>query len=132
MLKGDEMLSLRLFVSILSVVILSATAAHSDPVRLGAQSLKKLFPGHYEARVKGYKILFSAHRGGKLVGQAFGRSDRGKWFVKGRRLCMAWQNWTKGKVKCGSVSRQNNWYIAHDADGQVLLFRPASVLAASQ
>ena len=123
---------LRNLASILSVLVVISVPAQADTVRLSAQSIKNLFPGHYEARVKGYKILFSAHRGGKLVGQAFGRTDRGKWSVRGRRLCMAWRKWTEGKVKCGSVSKQGKWYVASDAEGQVLSFRPVSVLALSE
>jgi len=121
--------SLRSFVYILALLASSSTTAQADTVRLSAQSIKNLFPGHYEARVKGYKVLFSAHRGGKLVGQAFGREDRGKWFVKGRRLCVVWRQWTKGEAKCGSVSKRGKWYVANDAKGQMLSFRPVSVLA---
>ncbi len=120
---------LRSFTSILAFLALISMPAQADTLRLGAKSIKNLFPGHYEARVRGYKVLFSAHRGGKLVGQAFGRQDRGKWFVKGSRLCVAWRKWTKGKVKCGSVSKRGMWYVASDAKGQVLSFRSVSVVA---
>ena len=123
---------LRLSAAALSLLILSSVTTQADTVRLGAQAIKNLFPGHYEARVKGYKVLFSAHRGGKLVGQAFGRTDKGKWFVKGRHLCMAWRKWTKGKAKCGSVSKRGEWYVANDTTGQVLSFRPVSVVALSE
>lgn len=120
---------LRSFTSILAFLALISMPAQADTLRLGAKSIKNLFPGHYEARVRGYKVLFSAHRGGKLVGQAFGRQDRGKWFVKGSRLCVAWRKWTKGKVKCGSVSKRGMWYVASDAKGQVLSFRSVSMVA---
>ncbi|NNE24275.1 MAG: hypothetical protein HKN11_16875 [Rhizobiales bacterium] len=120
---------MRSFTSILAFLALISMPAQADTLRLGAKSIKNLFPGHYEARVRGYKVLFSAHRGGKLVGQAFGRQDRGKWFVKGSRLCVAWRKWTKGKVKCGSVSKRGMWYVASDAKGQVLSFRSVSVVA---
>lgn len=120
---------LRSFASILALLAVFSMTAQADTLRLGAQSIKNLFPGHYEARVQGYKVLFSAHRGGKLVGQAFGREDRGKWYVKGSRLCVAWRKWTKGKAKCGTVSKRGKWYVASDAKGQMLSFRPVSVLA---
>lgn len=120
---------LRSFASMVTLLALSSMPAQADTLRLGPQSIRNLFPGHYEARVQGYKILFSAHRSGKLVGQAFGRQDRGKWYVKGSRLCVVWRKWTKGKAKCGSVAKRGMWYLASDAKGQMLSFRPVSVLA---
>ena len=126
------MLSLRSVASVMAILGLLSTTVQADGIRLNAKSVKSLFPGQYEARVKGYKILFSAHRGGNLAGQAFGQEDRGRWFVKGNRLCMVWRKWTEGKPKCGSISRQGNWFIANNTKGQLLKFRPVSVVALNQ
>lgn len=120
---------LTLIACVVATTAAFSMAAQADTIRLSTTSIKNLFPGHYEARVKGYRVLFSARRGGKLVGQAFGREDRGKWYVKGNRLCVAFRQWTNGKAKCGSVSKRGKWYVASDAKGKVLSFRPVSVLA---
>jgi len=126
------MLLLRSGASVVAILGLLFTSAQADGVLLNAQSIKNLFPGQYEARFKGYKVVFSAHRDGRLVGQAFGKEDRGKWFLRGNQACMTWKKWTEGKPECGSISRQGNWLVANNKNGQMLKFRPVPVVAQTQ
>ena len=124
-------MSSRFLASAIAVLVFSSVSAAADTVPLQSQSIKNLFSGQFEARVMGYKLRFSAYQSGKLIGQAFGREDRGKWFVKDDRLCVIWRQWTRGKPKCGAVSKQGKWYVASDAKGKMLSFRPVSVLASN-
>jgi hypothetical protein len=103
------------------------SAAQAEGSRLSASSIKKLFPGQYEATVRGYKLLFTASSDGRLAGWSFGREDNGRWFLRGHTLCVVWQQWTEGKSKCAYVSRAGVWLVARDRSGELLKFRPVSV-----
>jgi hypothetical protein len=63
-------------------------------VRRSQEISTKIFPGQFEAKVKGYRVFFSGSRGGKLRGEAYGRQDEGRWYAKGGKLCVAWNDWT--------------------------------------
>ena len=95
--------------AIASVLAISSVAAVFSAAEAGDRSLKAkdirgLFPGKYEARVQGYKVVIHARGNGALAGAAFNRTDKGRWWVKGNRLCVSWSNWTSGKATCGSVN----------------------------
>ena len=107
-----------------SLGVLSASA-EANGGRLDAPSITKLFPGQFEARVRGYQIQIVARGDGGLSGRAFGRIDQGQWFLQNDRLCVAWRRWTEGKAKCGVVSLYGEWLVASNEDGPVLKFRPA-------
>lgn len=90
---------------------------------LGRSDITKLFPGQFEAQVKGYRVSFTGSRGGSLSGVAYGQQDKGRWFMKGSALCVAWEKWTKGEAKCGRITQQGGWYVASSNEGEVLKFR---------
>ena len=94
---------------------------------LNGQAVKQLFPGQFEASVKGYRVFFSGTKGGRLHGVAYGREDQGRWYMSGSKLCVAWNDWTKGKALCGALTQKSGWYVAVAADGTVLKFRRAEV-----
>ncbi len=96
-------------------------AAHAGS--LDGAAVAKLFPGQFEAKVKGYRVFFRGTRGGALHGEAYGRQDKGRWYAKGNKLCVVWTDWTKGKPMCGAILQQNGWYVATSAEGDVLKFR---------
>ena len=58
-----------------------APASQAYAGSLDGGGIKSLFPGYFEATVQGYRILFSGYRDGSLQGEAYGRQDRGRWFV---------------------------------------------------
>mgnify|MGYP001013342711 FL=1 len=90
---------------------------------LARSEVTKLFPGQFEAQVKGYRVNFTGSRGGSIVGVAYGQQDTGRWFMKGSALCVAFDKWTKGEAKCGRISQQGGWYVAKGNGGDVLKFR---------
>jgi hypothetical protein len=90
---------------------------------LGKGEVTKLFPGQFEAQVKGYRVSFAGTRGGTLSGRAYGQQDKGRWYMQGTALCVVWTKWTKGKAHCGEIQRQGGWYVAMNGNGEVLKFR---------
>ena len=90
---------------------------------LARSEVTKLFPGQFEAQVKGYRVNFTGSRGGSIVGVAYGQQDTGRWYMKGSALCVAFDKWTKGEAKCGRISQQGGWYVAQGNGGDVLKFR---------
>ncbi|WP_374332106.1 hypothetical protein [Aestuariivirga sp.] len=90
---------------------------------LARSEVTKLFPGQFEAQVKGYRVNFTGTRGGSITGVAYGQQDTGHWYMKGSSLCVAFDKWTKGEAKCGRISQQGGWYVASSSDGDVLKFR---------
>jgi hypothetical protein len=94
---------------------------------LNGQAVKQLFPGQFEASVKGYRVFFSGTKGGRLRGVAYGREDVGRWYMSGAQLCVTWNDWTDGKPICGVINQKSGWYVAKAKDGTVLKFRRAEV-----
>lgn len=106
---------------------LLATASQASAGNLDGSGIKGLFPGYFEATVQGYRILFAGYRDGSLRGEAYGRHDRGRWFVRGNDICVSWEQWTKAKMTCGSISQQDGWFIASGGGNEILKFRRARV-----
>lgn len=107
---------------------LIGAAAFSLAAPAGAGPLAKsdiagLFPGQFEAKVKGYRVSFTGTRSGSLHGVAYGQQDKGRWYMQGSSLCVVWSKWTKGKPHCGQISQKGGWYVATGGSGEVLRFR---------
>ncbi len=98
-------------------------SAQAEAGSLGKGEVAKLFPGQFEAKVKGYRVAFAGSRGGSLSGSAYGQQDKGRWYMQGSALCVVWTKWTKGKAHCGQIVRQGGWYVAMSSEGEVLKFR---------
>jgi hypothetical protein len=98
-------------------------ASLAEAAPLARSEVTKLFPGQFEAQVKGYRVNFTGSRGGSITGVAYGQQDTGRWFMKGSALCVSFDKWTKGEAKCGRISQQGGWYVASSSDGDVLKFR---------
>lgn len=98
-------------------------AASAEAGSLGRTDVAKIFPGQFEAQVKGYRVNFSGLRGGALSGVAYGQQDKGRWFMKGSSLCVSWEKWTKGQAHCGQITQQGGWYVAKNGEGEMLKFR---------
>ena len=102
-----------------------AGAAVAAP--LPRSEVTKLFPGQFEAQVKGYRVNFTGSRGGSIVGVAYGQQDTGRWYMKGSALCVSFDKWTKGEAKCGRITQQGGWYVAQGSDGDQLKFRRTDI-----
>ena len=102
-------------------------AGLAEAAPLPRSEVTKLFPGQFEAQVKGYRVSFSGSGNGSIVGVAYGQQDTGRWYMRGAALCVAFDKWTKGEAKCGRISQQGGWYVAQGNDGDVLKFRRTDV-----
>jgi len=111
------------FVALLAGAAALSAAAGAQAGSLGKAEVTKLFPGQFEAKVKGYRVSFAGTRGGALAGSAYGQQDKGRWYMQGTQLCVVWTKWTKGQAHCGQISQQGGWYVASSAEGEVLKFR---------
>ena len=83
-----------------------ATAAE----KVSSRALKNLFPGQFQAIIKGYKVRFRALGNGRLYGTYKNLKDQGRWSVRRGRLCIMLKEWMNGQTKCSSVTKQNGWY----------------------
>lgn len=113
-----------------AALIAVAGLAAAPPVQAGplaSADVAKLFPGQFEAQVKGYRVHFSGSRNGALAGAAYGQQDKGRWFMQGSSLCVSWNKWTKGKAHCGEISQRGGWYVAANSEGELLKFRRTDV-----
>ena len=115
------------FRHILAAAVTGAAAltlqANAQAGSLGKGEVTKLFPGQFEAKVKGYRVSFAGSRNGTLAGRAYGQEDQGRWYMQGSALCVVWKKWTKGEAHCGQITRQDGWYVAMGNSGEVLKFR---------
>ena len=111
------------FVALLAGAAALSAAAGAQAGSLGKAEVTKLFPGQFEAKVKGYRVSFAGTRGGALAGSAYGQQDKGRWYMQGSSLCVVWTKWTKGQAHCGEITRQGGWYVAMGNSGEVLKFR---------
>ncbi len=109
--------------AVLTIICAAASHLPAEAGTSGAVTARQLFPGQFEASVKGYRVFFSGSASGRLSGVAYGREDSGRWSAKGSTLCISWKNWTKGKAVCGRVVRKGGWYVAAGSDGTVIRFR---------
>ena len=111
----------------LAATLIAATslplAGFAVAAPLARSEVTKLFPGQFEAQVKGYRVSFSGSGNGSIVGAAYGQQDTGRWFMRGSALCVAFDKWTKGEAKCGRISQQGGWYVASGNECDVLKFR---------
>ncbi|MCA3554766.1 hypothetical protein [Aestuariivirga sp.] len=98
-------------------------AGLANAAPLARSEVAKLFPGQFEAQVRGYRVSFTGARGGSITGFAYGQQDTGRWYMQGAALCVSFDKWTRGEAKCGRISRQGGWYVAKGTDGELLKFR---------
>ena len=106
---------------------IAAGAADAGPARLTGSAIKQMFPGYFEARVKGYKVTLTGHKNGALKGEAYGQKDDGRWYVRGNALCVSFNDWTKGEALCGTIVKDGEWFVAAVNDGSKMKFRPLLV-----
>lgn len=124
------------FIAALTVVLAFVQAAPSTAGSrlLDDQSIRALFPGRYIAQIKGgYSISINAKSNGTLKGTAIlGISDKGRWTVRRRTLCIAFKKWTKGKPKCGMVRKSGQWYVVASRGKEKFRFKKRPARLASR
>ena len=50
--------------------------------KVSSSTLKRLFPGQFQAIIKGYKVRFRAMGNGRLYGKYKNYKDQGRWSVR--------------------------------------------------
>lgn len=59
--------------------------------------------------------------------------DRGRWWIKGRKLCQQWKVWFSAKPKCIAIRRQGKKFHWRDEEGKTgvatIANRPRTVVA---
>ena len=91
-----------------------ASAAHASD-RLSSSELQGLFPGKFQAVVRGVvTVNLTAGGDGSLVGRMAKDTDQGRWFVRNGKLCIVLDKWMNGKPKCSAVTAEEGWFKAAD------------------
>ena len=99
--------------SVLAIAGAIALASYSQAgaaEKVSSSTLKRLFPGQFQAIVKGYKVRFKALGNGRLYGTYKNHKDQGRWSVRSGRLCIMLKEWMNGQTKCSAVTKRNGWY----------------------
>jgi hypothetical protein len=77
---------------------------------LQPRELKTLFPGTFEAVVRGQDVTFLARRDGSLLAQSGESADTGQWSIRQDELCIMLTSWLGGRTVCGQVIEHGDWY----------------------
>jgi hypothetical protein len=93
------------------LVVVAGTAEAGES--LGHRALKKLFPGQFQAVVKGLVAIdIIAKRDGSLIGRMLSKTDTGRWSIQSGQLCILFETWMKGRPSCSQVVWDGQWYRA--------------------
>jgi hypothetical protein len=92
------------------LLVLPGSAAEAGE-KLSPSELRRLFPGSFQAVVHGaVTVNITARGNGTLIGRMKGKTDRGRWTLKGGTFCIAWNKWLGGKTSCSAVVADDGWY----------------------
>ena len=100
------------------VLAVAAGAANGGESALSNRDMQALFPGTFSGEFDGYELVIRADSNGSLQGKAAGLYyDEGTWRLDGNRLCVSWNSWTGGKLKCQVVIKDGHWFKTASPDG---------------
>ena len=77
---------------------------------LQPQALNALFPGTFEAVVRGQDVTFLARRDGSLLARSGESTDTGEWSIRQDELCIMLTAWLGGRTVCAQVIERGDWY----------------------
>lgn len=110
---------------IVAVAVTGLTAAGVQAGDLSGPELKQFLSGrtiHLSAPFGVLPIRF--HAGGTMVARsklmavyAGVSEDRGRWYVRGNKVCQRWKIWKKGKEQCFTLSRNGRVVRWRSSDG---------------
>jgi hypothetical protein len=101
-----------------AILAVAAGAANGADNVLSNRDMQALFPGTFAGEFEGYQLVIRADSKGGLRGKAAGHYyDEGTWRVDGNRLCVSFNTWTGGKLKCQVVVKDGPWFKASSPDG---------------
>ncbi len=137
-------LGLAISVILVGLSTLAAIPANAaTPGRMSGDAIKELVLGatvHMHAP-SGSIVPVVYGEDGTLTGQTSGfiayylgaAKDRGRWWIKGRKLCQKWNVWFKRKQKCITIRRQGQKFHWRDDEGKTgvatIASRPNRVVA---
>jgi hypothetical protein len=123
-------------------VFLVPAALAAEPTKLGGSDIKETFTG---SRIEldtplGTTIPIQFTGDGLMTGNAGSlasvlgaQNDRGRWWVKGDRLCYKWFRWFDAEEQCLSIHMNDERVFWRSDDGKkgtaTIVERPAAVVA---
>jgi hypothetical protein len=124
-----------------SLIFFAPVAAAAEPIKLGADDLKQTFTGsHIELdtplgttipiRFTGDGLM--SGRAGSLASVLGAANDRGRWWVKGDRLCYKWFRWFDAEEQCLTIHMKEErmfWSRDDGKKGTATLVERAEVVA---
>jgi hypothetical protein len=121
---------LRTSAAMLVLAPLASYAAHAGGM-LSERELQLLFPGRFEAVVKGtLTISVTAMSNGSLIAEFLTKADTGQWSIRSGKLCIRFSSWLDGRTRCSPVVEDGGWYrtsevMFRQSEGLALAIRPA-------
>lgn len=121
---------LRISAAMLVLAPLASCSAQAGSL-LSERELQLLFPGRFEAVVKGsLTISVTAKSDGSLIAEFLTKADTGQWSIRSGKLCIRFSSWLEGRTKCSPVVVDGGWYrtsevMFRQSEGLALAIRPA-------
>ena len=126
-----EKLSALLKTSAMLLPVLLAWNSAQAGDMLSERELQLLFPGRFQAVVKGsLTISVTAMGDGSLIAEFLSKADTGQWSIRSGKLCIRFSSWLDGRTNCSPVVAEGGWYRTREvtfrqAEGIALAVRPA-------
>ena len=112
--------------AMLLLVPISSQAARAADI-LSERELQLLFPGRFQAVVKGsLSVSVVALDDGSLTVEFMTRADTGQWSIRSGKLCIRFSSWLEGRTNCSPVVIDGGWYRTSE-----VMFRQSEGLALS-
>ncbi len=134
--KEDQTVSfIRLTTYTLALGIMSlATLGQATADELAGPAIKQAVSGkiiHVSTPVGTLPIAFGSNGTMRARSSAIARltgiaKDKGRWWIKGGKLCQKWKTWLKGKAHCVSVRRQGKKLVWTSTSGRTGVARISS------
>ena len=121
---------LRTSAALLLLLSLACRSAEAGDM-LSERELQLLFPGRFEAVVKGsLTVSVTARSDGSLIAEFLSKADTGRWSIRSDKLCIRFSSWFDGRTQCSPVVVDGGWYrtsevMFRESEGLALAIRPA-------
>ena len=77
---------------------------------LTSKQIKQFIPGRAKGNIAGSKVTLHMSGSGRLSGKWDGELDSGIWKVANDQLCIKFNKWLGGSMRCSAVTRSGNSY----------------------
>jgi hypothetical protein len=104
----------RLVLGLFVLLVMTFSGQAQAGARLSAAEINALAPGSYVGTWKARrKLQLTMSSNGTISGSVDGYSYRGRWYVSGQSLCVAFKIMTATTTKCGEIRRQGAWLVGY-------------------